>query len=336
MDSIIYSNCQRKNIHRISGQIQLMASLLLGLIVIFGFTINGMAQGNSSLNINEQIKGWEKILLESNDENKQIDAVQNISQRSDKKSSKPLIKALQLANPKVTEQVILAIGQLRLKEGVSPLLKFLENNSDLRFQAAAAFSLGLIRDKRAVERLIGKLNTPDETLKRNIVVALGLLGDPRAVEPLLSMPHDDEHKTCAPIAIALGQIKRDVSSDKLFNWLNSDEADVCQNAAVALVLIGGKKQLTPLLQVLKNTNPVSRRGAAFALGSLKDKRAVTALIELLSDPDTQVRLNVIEALALIKDKRAIDWLERTAETDNLPAVRERAEEAIKRIRGDTN
>lgn len=313
-------------------RIRQLSLVSVGLIIVFNFVLTGNAQNSSSETNKEQIAEWVKVLIESPLSEKRVEAAQLLAQSGNRKAVNPLIQALNDQDKLVREHVVLALGQLRAKDAVSSLVTLLGTSTDLRLQAAAAFSLGLIRDRRAVEPLIAKLKNAADPLKTNIVVALGLLGDARAVEPLLALPHDEDHSTCAPIAIALGQIKSNVPSDKLFNWLNSGDADVCQNAAVALVLIGGKRQVIPLIQVLKNTNPVSRRSAAFALGTLKDKRAVSPLVELLSDSDTQVRLNVIEALALIKDKRAIAWLERTAEIDTETEVKVRAVEAIKKIR----
>ncbi len=310
-----------------------MGLFLIGLFLTV-LTAKENAQTGSHALEKDQTAKLRKDLVEAVDPVKRADAARLLAQSGDKRSTKLLMRSTEDPDAEVRVQAILALGQLRARNAVPALIEILRTKNDLREKSASAFSLGIIRDRRAVEPLIVELRIAGPQLQQNIVVALGLLGDPRAVEPLFGLHHDENHETCAPIAIALGQIKSRVPADKLFEWLNSDDVDVCPNAAITLVLIGGKRQVVPLIEVLLSKNPVSRRSAAFALGTLKDRRAVVPLIANLQDTDVRVRLNVISALVLLKDQRSIEPLQNTAKSDSEIRVRESAAEAIKAIQGD--
>lgn len=299
--------------------------------LILSLSFESYAQKSYRAEQNDLLVELQRVLIESDDSGERAEAARALGQLGSGKPVKTLLRSLSDSNDEVREQAILALGQLRSRDAVSPIIVLFQSSEAQRLRSASAFALGLIGDRRAVNPLVAELERSDEVSRKNIIVALGLLGDPRAVKPLLSIPHDEEHKGCAPIAIALGQIKRGVPSDKLFDWLNGPEGDICPNAAIALVLVGGKSQVNPLIQVLNSENAISRQSAAFALGTLKDKRAVLPLIVLLNDVDLKVRLATIAALKLIRDKQAVEPLENIVRSDIDPGARERAAEAIKAI-----
>ncbi|MGD9590664.1 MAG: HEAT repeat domain-containing protein, partial [Pyrinomonadaceae bacterium] len=201
------------------------ALFLIGLLFLTVLTVKENAQTGSQALEKDQTAKLRKDLVEAIDPFKRAEAARLLAQGGDKRSVKLLMKSTEDPDAKVRVQAILALGQLRARSAVNVLIQILQARDDLREKSASAFSLGIIRDRRAVEPLIGELKIAGPQLQQNIVVALGLLGDPRAVEPLLALHHDENHETCAPIAIALGQIKSEVPATKLFEWLNSDDAE---------------------------------------------------------------------------------------------------------------
>ena len=70
-----------------------------------------------------------------------------------------------------------------------PLLAALKDGSpDMREQAA--FGLGQMRDKRAVDPLMAALKDADDSVREQVVFALGQLRDPRATEGLIAALKD--------------------------------------------------------------------------------------------------------------------------------------------------
>jgi HEAT repeat protein len=115
-------------------------------------------------------------------------------------------------------------------------------------RSEAAFILGLVTDKRAVEPLIKVLQDRSDEVRYEAVNALGALGDLRAFDPLLQMAQDQNIE---------------VSSDAL----------------VALAELGDKRAVAPLLEILENKQNKAnlRRAAILGLGILGDATALPAL-----------------------------------------------------------
>jgi HEAT repeat protein len=182
--------------------------LLVGLLLLISLASKSNAQGATPTTGSAELGELRTTLAESKNADDRASAARLLAQLGDRQSIKLLVKSINDTDANVREQSILALGQLRAREAVTPLIELLKTSTEPRIKAASAFVLGLIRDRRAVDPLIAELTTAEPLLQRNITVALGLLGDRRAVGPLLSLPHDRGHQTCAPIAIALGQIKK--------------------------------------------------------------------------------------------------------------------------------
>ena len=119
-----------------------------------------------------------------------------------------LIRALQKAGPKVAPILATQLastdpgtqtraaqlfGELRLKDGVRPLIVALKAPQHTT-RAAAAKSLGMLGSADAVPRLCEALNDRFYVVRQEAAAALGSLRDPRAVEPLkkvLASDHQD-------------------------------------------------------------------------------------------------------------------------------------------------
>ncbi len=77
------------------------------------------------------------------------------------------------------------LGRRKVAEAVSLLIELL-NDEDEGVKATAAWALGNIGDKRAVEPIIALIGNMDNE-NSGYATALGLLGDARAFEPLLAL-----------------------------------------------------------------------------------------------------------------------------------------------------
>lgn len=179
----------------------------------------------------------------------------------------------------------------------------------------AAYTLGEIRDRRAVSTLIEVLEDPYFAIRRGASQALGLIGDPRAIEPLLHL-------------------------------LEDPHSDVRSAAAVALGLNGDHRALAILCKTLKGHSALDRMFAAQALGCIHDPRAVQALILALRDPYTDVRAKAVASLGQIADPYAVESLIQVLKDNNdtiqkyavdaLVQIGQPAVEALKAASSDTN
>lgn len=106
----------------------------------------------------------------------------------------------------------------------------------------AAYSLGEIGDRRAVEPLIAQLQNTDPHLRRIAARALGKIGDPRAVPYLARLVLDQQQ----PLYV---------------RW----------DAATALGMIGDPRALEPLGQVARGEKGQLQKEAVQALARLEQR-----------------------------------------------------------------
>jgi HEAT repeat protein len=161
---------------------------------------------------------------------------------------------------------------------------------DVCLRTSAAWVLGRLGDKRAVEPLVAALGDARVTgdgwggrvQPALAAVALGRLGDKRAVKPLI-----DALKHYPPSLKIPGRI--DLVA---FARLARRGAAKILDALVDV----GPPAVEPLIGVLKDENALVRSFAAEGLGELGDKRAVQPLVAVLKDEDEEVRRSATEAL----------------------------------------
>lgn len=193
------------------------------------------------------------------------------------------------------------IGKLKGRRDVEGLIKALGHKVE-RVRAHAAEALGEIKDKRAVEPLIEALK--DEGVRNSATTALGRIEDKRALEPLIKVLREDPNKFVrGSAAYALGRIKDKKAVEPLMEALLDKDSYVRKGAAVALGNIGDKKSVEPLIRTLEDEDPYVRSSAALALGKIGDERVVELLKKILEDKYENVRVRKAAKEALKKLSR---------------------------------
>jgi HEAT repeat protein len=139
------------------------------------------------------------------------------------------------------------IGQLRDKSAVGSLLVIFSDDPAFTWEAAKA--LGMIHSKRAVVPLINSLLEGKDTEQQAAAAyGLGLLGDKRSVESLLKVLRDRniDPKVRGHAAEALAHSGDDHAVDSLITALKDPAAEVRFWASFALGQLGKKKALAEL------------------------------------------------------------------------------------------
>ncbi len=104
----------------------------------------------------------------------------------------PLLEALKNEPPRKRFLICEILGQIRDPRAVPALIDRLKDQeANPSVASAAARALGRLGDRRAVEPLMEKLDTPDRELLYNTIVALGNLRSKQAVESILEKVNDD-------------------------------------------------------------------------------------------------------------------------------------------------
>lgn len=155
-----------------------------------------------------------------------------------------------------------------------------------------------------VSSLIRALKDPTPDVRGAAAESLRLLHDPRAVEPLIELVETDAEDGPVYYAInALGDIRTSRAIEALVFALNQRKGDL-STLAFQLGEARARGAVESLIQLLRDGTPYQRRHAAMALGSIGELAAVEPLEEALHDSDEGVRERARNALNQLRGSSA--------------------------------
>lgn len=230
-----------------------------------------------------------------------------------------LVRLLSDAEPRVRRRAALALGRIRLTEGVAPLVEALKDpDGDVR--QMAAFALGLLGDRAASAALTGALADPEPLVRGRAAEALGLIGDIAAADAIGQMvsgyvqqgvlaavgPDDETYRLAPPVeavrlgAYALTRLKAYEPLGRAL--LGRDGLPVSRwwPIAYALARVEDPKAFPALMSLASGPGRYTVAFAARGLGALKNPAGREALVPLL-DParhDPRIVVSAIRAVAL--------------------------------------
>jgi HEAT repeat protein len=224
-------------------------------------------------NERDEVQEW---IAELKDEDPRIrqTAAEILGRLKDPRAIGPLILALVDEASEVREAAFEALKNFLFWEKsdaarslVPKLIEALrDENPWARF--IAAWSLGEIKDPRAVEPLIATLKDKDFRVRWNAAKALGEIGDPKAVKPLIAALKDENSGVRSNAAWSLGEIQDPKAVEPLITTLKDENSDVRGAATAALGWIEDPKAVKPLIAALKDENSGVRSNAAWSLGKI--------------------------------------------------------------------
>ena len=208
-------------------------------------------------------------------------------------SSKPDLSILvKDADARVRRRATLALGRVRLAEGLKPLVVTLAD-TDVEVRATAAFAIGLLGDPAAEAALVPLLSDPVPIVRGRAAEALGQIGAKGAAAAIGSMVSE-----YAKNQAVLGMQPDDETSPA------APEAEAFKLGLFALVRL---RAFDPIAAaVLDGSRPISSWWPiAYALQRSEDQRAAPALHSLLSGPGRYTRAFAARGLGTLKDSSAI-------------------------------
>ncbi|MDH7593613.1 MAG: HEAT repeat domain-containing protein [Methanomicrobiales archaeon] len=171
------------------------------------------------------------------------------------------------------------------------------NEEGMRVEAARV--LGTHNGKDVLDALIGALNDESRFVREEAAHSIGRMGDERTAELLIERLDDEFRRVREGAVRALGGM--------------------------------GPKAFDTLADALSDPRWRVRMGAAIALRITGDRRAIPLFISLLDDENRFVRREAVKSLGRLGDESILGELERAMQ-DQDPAVRLRAEHALRRIK----
>jgi cyclophilin family peptidyl-prolyl cis-trans isomerase/HEAT repeat protein len=239
------------------------------------------------------------------------------------------------AEPRVRRRAALAIGRVRLADGVAPLVATLAD-ADAEVRAVACFALGLIGTGAAAAEpaLLPLLEDPSPLVRGRAAEALGSIGARAAADAIgrmvggyarvpavASLQADDETWPAAPEAeafkLGLFALVRLGAYDSIAAAVvpGGQPASTWWPVAFALQRVNDPRAAPALLQLLESPGRYTRGFAARGLGAARHAAAVPALVRLLdpkAKPGLEVTVSAIRALAQIGAAEAAGPLTRLA------------------------
>jgi hypothetical protein len=140
----------------------------------------------------------------------------------------------------------------------------------------AAYALGRVGDRDAVEPLIAALVDPEIGVRREVARALGRIGDRDAVEPLIAALEDSDLDVRLEASYALGRIGDQRAVEPLISFLRDGCPESTLSSAKALTWIG-EPAVVPLLGAIESLRGLALRDAVRALGWIGDPRSLPLL-----------------------------------------------------------
>jgi len=211
-------------------------------------------------------------------------------------------------------------------KAVEPLIGVLQDKTEHELiRAEAAFTLGLIGDKRAIEPLLEALNDESYEVQIGVLRALNDFKDERIIKPLIAVTKGEDSKkraiaakgltidTPEAIATLIGLIREDTyfsskyvsvralgetrtKNEEAFQVLlevmdgkYGDRDLLISTAILSLGKIGDKRAVEPLLKILKEDRYFYHE-AAIALGDLGDKRAIEPLMKRMEEKKNKAHI----------------------------------------------
>jgi cyclophilin family peptidyl-prolyl cis-trans isomerase/HEAT repeat protein len=222
-----------------------------------------------------------------------------------------LIALLTDQEARVRRRAALAIGRVRLPEGVPALTKMAQSEADPEVRQMAVFAMGLIGDAAAAPALMTALSDADPLIQGRAAEALGLLAHKAAAQPIAAMV----------AAHVNAGVLTGIAADDM-GYPKSPGAEAVRLGAFALVRLASYDGLASAL-LDRDGRPRSRWWpVAYAFQRVNDPRAATVLLDLFAGEGQLTKAFAVKGLAAAKDQRAVAPLLAAAEDASAPlAVR---------------
>ena len=224
------------------------------------------------------------------------------------------------------------------REKANPELikNFLDKNNDTDFRYLCLESFYGFKDSVAVDALIKVMIDSTDKLRGQACTTLGIIKDKKAVEPMIELYwREDSRKN---VVWSLGRIGDKRAFNVLMDGLKNGDPELKFYCIRAFEGVEDKRVVSTFIKMLESVEEIEvpslgvksvKPYIAIALGEIGDDRVVPALTQMLKHKDHWYRYTAAKALGQIKSKEALHSLVPLAERGESMAVK-----AIGKIGGD--
>jgi len=262
--------------------------------------------------------------LDDDDEEIRYRAIQVLAKNPDETHIGPLLKHCRNDSSRVQDSAIAALSPLLAKaqarnDEVLPLL----SDANPKVRQLASRIVATQDPDRIADAFLRTFRSTYGPAKDRAVEALRELG-PEFIRAFLDRDKSaDPSEAALAVSIAV-TIRAPEAVPHCIRFLSSDDWWLRDRAALALAEIRDETALPHLLKMLQN--PESSLSAAAALGLWGSPRALPGLLEAYKQADghKDLRLEILDAFSRIEDPRTAPLLQKIAQVDPDPLVREKA------------
>jgi len=237
-----------------------------------------------------------------------------------------LLASLEHPGPEIKKNAIIALGWLRRKEAVGPLVELLSDFELEEYAVGALVSIG----EEWVDELVSRLENPDPKVQASLVRCLDWIGHGkgvRACAPFLKS-ENPELRYQAVMAMA-GLLEEEDIEDALLDCLLDTEPDINSITVETLSKSRSGTLSGKLLDMLKGDDKIKTLSAVQVLGKLGEQSAEGPLRELLDNERSEIRAEAFQALHAINENGLSDEIVLKGLADLCPEVRKTAATCVK-------
>jgi len=259
---------------------------------------------------NKDVEGLIGVLIYNKNKHVKKRAIFALGEIKDKKAVEPLIEVgLKSGLITIRSAAIRALGDLESNEAVESLIYVMLRDKDNLDSAEAARALGKIKDGRAIKPLSMLMNDEAEDLdvRKEMAEALGKIATEEAIHSLIAALDELREK--------VSEVLKEVGEPAvmpLIGALSGDNEPIIWEVSTILGEIRDKRAVKPLITLLLDGSKDDyKRGdyVAVALGRIGDTGAVEPLIQLASEHTEDVLTCMsVRALGDIGDDKAVEPL----------------------------
>jgi len=244
------------------------------------------------------------VLREDRSNDARFEAARALRKIGDPSVGSELLKLVTYADPKVRNEVVLALGRLRYASAVPELARLYARESavppkqmDRTYRERLIGALAFIGDPSSKDLFLREKNSADLSIALHANEGLARIADPGTlVEISRDRQQQKDPRILTAQAWALYRLGRKEFLTSVVEALGSRRTN---DDAKQYLLESRRDDVPDLLTHMTHADPNVREALAEILGLLGDARAVPALQELTKDPDGQVAALASQALQRI-------------------------------------
>jgi HEAT repeat protein len=252
--------------------------------------------------------GYLKELLHKNDPEVICNAIQALEKLIQIKDAKLVINLLDDIDTDVKKASIHALGVIKSKRAIDPLLKLLKTkDEDIRKLSLQSLE-NIFVSLDSYEKIYEAANSKNMIERKEAIKLLGLLKDANSIDYMINSFKSSDNKTRKLAYNSLFQISKDKLPDQVLESLKSKEWKIRSLCAKLVGKIGNDQQVSLLLNLLNDPDNRVREIAIEAISKTRNQLLINEVKFLLNSSNWKTKRAAVKVLIKIGNEDILDAL----------------------------